>query len=280
MTIDNTRILTYAIGLKNRIEGQPVIIFENGLGETVDSWKEIIDGVSEIGPVLLYDRIGTGESGSDDLTPTVKYNAEKLKKILQELNIAPPYLLVGHSLGAIYIRGFANYFSEVLAGLIFVDPADFTQKMEDFAVPFKEIGVSQEYIDSMMDARLATESPIDSSRNIRIQQEYQMLKDLRNSDFQELVAKRLPEIPIHFIVGGRFSVPPQYRSEDYNQETLFRARTDHWIKNWIKVVNQSSYGRLFYSAKAGHYVQMDDPELLVTSIKLAISDYYRLKKDE
>jgi hypothetical protein len=103
-----------------------------------------------------------------------------------------------------------------------------------------------------------------------------MLRKLRTSDFKELNEKDLPPIPIHFIVGGRFSVPPQFRSKDYDQESLFRARTKHWIENWTNVVTKSPYGRLFYSSKAGHYVQYDDPELILLSIKLAMEDYYKM----
>ena len=164
--------------------------------------------------------------------------------------------------------------------MIFVDPADFTQKLEDFETPFREIGVTDRYIDSMMLAKFKRADYIDSTRNIKIEQEDKLLWDLRRTDYQELNQVALPNIPVYFLVGGRFSVPPQYRSKDYDQESLFKTRTKHCIENWTNFVNKSSYGRLFYSSKAGHYVQYDDPELLILSIRLAISDYYEIKKTE
>jgi len=276
ITIDGADVRINTIGFENRAEGQPVVVFENGHGESIKSWNKIIDSVSKICPIVLYDRAGTRESKPDNKIPSLKYNSKKLKKILETLDIKPPYLLVGHSLGGIYIRGFANYYPDDLAGLIFIDPADFTQKLMDFETPYREIGVTEEYIDSMMIAKFGNVITIDSSRNIRVQQESEMLRKLRTSDFKELNEKDLPPIPIHFIVGGRFSVPPQFRSKDYDQESLFRARTKHWIENWTNVVNKSPYGRLFYSSKAGHYVQYDDPELILLSIKLAMEDYYKM----
>lgn len=276
ITIDDADVRINTIGFENRAEGQPVVVFENGHGESIKSWNKIIDSVSKICPIVLYDRAGTRESKPDNKIPSLKYNSKKLKKILETLDIKPPYLLVGHSLGGIYIRGFANYYPDDLAGLIFIDPADFTQKLMDFETPYREIGVTEEYIDSMMIAKFGNVNTIDSSRNIRVQQESEMLRKLRTSDFKELNEKDLPPIPIHFIVGGRFSVPPQYRSKDYDQESLFRARTKHWIENWTNVVSKSPYGRLFYSSKAGHYVQYDDPELILLSIKLAMEDYYKM----
>lgn len=276
ITIDGADVRINTIGFENRAEGQPVVVFENGHGESINSWNKIIDSVSKICPIVLYDRAGTRESKPDNKIPSLKYNSKKLKKILETLDIKPPYLLVGHSLGGIYIRGFANYYPDDLAGLIFIDPADFTQKLMDFEAPYREIGVTEEYIDSMMIAKFGNVITIDSSRNIRVQQESEMLRKLRTSDFKELNEKDLPPIPIHFIVGGRFSVPPQFRSKDYDQESLFRARTKHWIENWTNVVTKSPYGRLFYSSKAGHYVQYDDPELILLSIKLAMEDYYKM----
>ncbi len=277
ITVNNTNIKVNVIGLENRAEGQPVIVFENGHGETIKTWNKIIDSVSSISPIVLYDRCGTGESESDNEIPSIEYNSKKLKKILDTLNIKPPYILVGHSLGGVYIRGFANYYPDDLAGLIFIDPADFTQKLVDFETPYREIGVTDKYIDSMMIAKFENISAIDSSRNIKIQQESEMLRKLRVSDFKELNENELPSIPVHFIIGGRFSVPPQYQSKDYDQESLFRARTKHWIVNWTYVANKSPFGRLFYSSKAGHYVQYDDPELIIESIKLAVLDYYKTR---
>lgn len=280
ISIDGVDLRINTIGFENRAEGQPVVVFENGHGETIKSWSKIIDSASKICPIVLYDRAGTGESKPDNKIPSIEYNSKKLKKILDTLNIKPPYLLAGHSLGGIYIRGFANYYPDDLAGLIFIDPADFTQKLVDFEVPFREIGVTEEYIDSMMIAKFGTVSIIDSARNIRVQQESEMLRKLRTSDFKELNEKDLPPIPIYFIVGGRFSVPQQFRSKDYDQESLFRARTKHWIEHWTNVVTKSPYGRLFYSSKAGHYVQYDDPELIILSINLAIADYYKMIKEK
>jgi pimeloyl-ACP methyl ester carboxylesterase len=279
ITIDNSKIRIKTIGLENRKEGQPIIIFENGHGETIKSWHKIIEPVANICPVFVYDRAGTGESETDGEFPSIEYNSQKLKKILDTSGIKPPYLLIGHSLGSLYIRGFANYYPEDLAGLVFVDPDDFTQKLDDFETPFREIGVTDEYIDSMMFARINNANYIDSSRNIKIQQESKMLWDLRCDNYQELNSIELPPIPIYFIVGGRFSVPPQFRSKDYDQQSLFRTRTKYWIENWTNVVNKSPYGRLFYSSKAGHYVQYDDPELVIASIKLAIEDYYKMQNN-
>ncbi|HAA18575.1 MAG TPA: alpha/beta hydrolase, partial [Cytophagales bacterium] len=57
--------------------------------------------------------------------------ADRLVRILEYLEVEPPYLLVGHSLGGVYVRGFAVYYPEKLAGLVIVDPGDFTETLEN-----------------------------------------------------------------------------------------------------------------------------------------------------
>jgi pimeloyl-ACP methyl ester carboxylesterase len=78
-------------------------------------------------------------------TVTIKNVADRLIKILEQLDLEPPYLLVGHSLGGVYVRGFAVYYPEMLAGLVIVDPGDFTETQQNKLITMKfSGGVSKE----------------------------------------------------------------------------------------------------------------------------------------
>jgi hypothetical protein len=94
ITIDSTKIWINTIGLENRKEGQPVIVFESGMGTPMDNWGKVLNGVSNMAPLITYDRPGIGESESIDEMPTIKNVADKLLKILNYLNLKPPYVLV------------------------------------------------------------------------------------------------------------------------------------------------------------------------------------------
>lgn len=59
----------------------------------------------------MIDRVGRSESKAE--MPTVKNVADRLIKIVEHLEIKPPFLLVGHSLGGVYVRGFAAYYPEM-----------------------------------------------------------------------------------------------------------------------------------------------------------------------
>ena len=57
---------------------------------------------------------------------------------------------------------------------------------------------------------------------------------------------------------------------------------DHNIKmkRWIALLEPLKYGKFFYCSNSGHYVMKDDPETVISSIKLALNDYDRIRNEK
>lgn len=257
----------YLMGLENRTIDSPVIIFENGMGVGLDTWDPIIEQVSKFAPVFAYDRSGVGKSEKVFQMPTVKLVAENLKSILTTLNILPPYILVGHSMGGLYARGFAGYFPNEVAGLIFIDPADFTESKDDWNSIFRTIGVPEKKIDEMMYERLYRKSEVDSVR-FGPWSEGQVLGDLRRTDFDEVSRLPMPITPICFLVGGKFEVPVERRSKDFNHAEFFIVKSNQNMERWRKLLDSSpGGGSLIYLSNCGHYLHRDDPAAVTNSIQ-------------
>lgn len=275
ITVDNTKIWINTIGLKERTEGQPVIVFESGLGTPMGHWDKILEGVSALAPVVTYDRPGIGESEPDGEMPTIKNVSDRLLGILKYLDLEPPYVLVGHSLGGVYVRGFAVYYPEMLAGLVIIDPADFTETKENRRLPWYDIGLNDYTIDTLIAKweRNALENKLNDTRPRSVQEEGEVLEDLRKNDFNEITDSELPNIPVHFLTGGRYDTPPRFRSTEFNDSLEFRAKMKHRVERWTDVVLSVDKGMLFYSGDAGHFVHYDDPELLISSIRIVLQDY-------
>jgi pimeloyl-ACP methyl ester carboxylesterase len=71
--------------------------------------------------VCAYDRAGLGWS---DLSPSpqdTEQNTLALHTLLSSANVPPPYVLVGHSLGGLYTRRFAEMFPGEVAGMAFIE---------------------------------------------------------------------------------------------------------------------------------------------------------------
>lgn len=278
--VDNAKIRVNTIGIENRKTGEPVIVFESGYGTPMGHWGTVLKGVADLAPVVAYDRPGLGKSEAVDYEPTIKNVSDRLVKILKELKVKPPYVLVGHSLGGVYVRGFAVHYPEMLAGLIIVDPADFTEKKSHVKGYYSVLDLSDAKIDSLVNSFLKKRGSVRTEAPIALQREGQVLEDLRQSEFEEITSSKLPNIPVHFLVSGRFDYPKKFWSKEYDELTLYKSKNKQRIARWLDVTGMVDKGMLFYSGDAGHFIHRDDPELLITSVKIVLQDYEALMKED
>jgi len=282
ITVDSAKVWINTMGLEDRKEGQPVIVFESGLGTPMDNWDKVLEGVADLAPLLTYDRPGIGESEPNDEMPTISKVSDRLLRILHHLELEPPYILVGHSLGGLYVRGFANHYPELLAGLIIIDPADFTETHQNKRVYYDVLDWEDAKVDSLIQSFIDQRKLRSTQAPLPIQREGQVLEELRAKEFKEITDTKLPNIPIHILTGGRFEKPKKYRSKKYDEEGLFRSKMKHRVARWTDVIQSVDKGMIFYSGDAGHFVHYDDPELLISSVRIVLHDYHLLqqRKDE
>ncbi len=271
--IDGSRVWINTIGIEEREEGEPVIVFESGHGTPMGNWDKVLADSSNLGPIVTYDRPGVGKSDPVAEMPTVKNVADRLIKILEHLELEPPYLLVGHSLGGVYVRGFAVYYPELLAGLVIIDPADFTETLQNKRAYYEVFDWSEQRIDQELEDLLDKDKQRDEGIPDALQRERQILRDLRQNDFKEIRERELPNIPVHILTGGRFDMPKTMRSKEFDDEVLFRSKMKHRVARWTDVIQTVNRGMMLYSGNAGHFVHWDDPELANASIQIVLKDY-------
>ncbi|MEO8450966.1 MAG: alpha/beta hydrolase [Gemmatimonadota bacterium] len=102
--------------------GPPVVFFPGG-GMFSLGYYNIHCRTAELTTSVLYDRAGTGWSDSVALPRSVAAVVQELRTLLRVADIPGPYVLVGHSLGGLYARRFAQLFPADVAGLLLLDPA-------------------------------------------------------------------------------------------------------------------------------------------------------------
>ncbi len=278
ITIDSIKIWVNTIGLENRKEGQPVVIFESGHGTPMGNWDKVLAGTSELAPLITYDRPGIGKSESIDEIPSIKNVSDRLVKILAYLKLKPPYILVGHSLGGLYVRGFPIYYPELLAGLIIIDPADFTENHQNKRAYYDVLNWEESEIDRVINRIIDKRINSHEKAPTSIRMESQYLEEIREREFKEIAESELPNIPVHIITGGRFDTPEKFLSKEYDVEAVFRSKMKHRMARWTDVIQSVDKGMLFYSGDAGHFVHWDDPELVISSIKIVLLDYEQMTK--
>jgi len=100
---------------------QPTVILEAGNGGFSTQWVRVQDELSQQMQVVSYDRAGYGWSEPSPYPVDLTRNAQDLQTALDTLGIAPPYILVGHSMGGLFNLSYAAHFPEHIAGMVFVD---------------------------------------------------------------------------------------------------------------------------------------------------------------
>jgi pimeloyl-ACP methyl ester carboxylesterase len=103
--------------------GRPAVVFAPGAGSVALDFLLVHQRVAEMTTSVLYDRGGTGWSENIELPRSADEVIEELRAVLQISGVRAPYLLVGHSLGALYVQRFAQRFPAEVAGLLLLDPA-------------------------------------------------------------------------------------------------------------------------------------------------------------
>src|SRR3989339_859986 len=97
------------------------------------------------------------------------------------------------------------------------------------------------------------------------------------SDYPNEIAGLVFVDPVDFIKAGGFAntEPPTI----YDREKMWRINSNIQIKRWMELLYPLKYRRFFYSSSSGHMMQTDDPEIVISSIKLALSDFDKILKE-
>jgi pimeloyl-ACP methyl ester carboxylesterase len=103
--------------------GSPTVILESGLGNDGLIWDGVQQVVARTTRVCSYDRAGFGWSDPVSGPRDADHVASQLHALLLEARITGPIVLMGHSLGGIFLRDYATRYPADLAGIVFVDAA-------------------------------------------------------------------------------------------------------------------------------------------------------------
>lgn len=101
--------------------GSPTVILEAGLGDTSLVWSKVQPGVASFTRVCSYDRTGLGWSDTRPLPRTIGRMVAELHTLLMKADVPGPYVLVGHSLGGLIMQLYAYTYPQQVAGLVLVD---------------------------------------------------------------------------------------------------------------------------------------------------------------
>src|SRR5262245_32332615 len=103
--------------------GRPPVLLESGIAASSLSWVGVQPAVARFTRACVYDRAGLAWSDVPTSVRTFDRIVSELAAVLTKVAQAEPCILVGHSFGSFVVRGYAMRHPKAVAGLVLVDPA-------------------------------------------------------------------------------------------------------------------------------------------------------------
>ena len=121
-------------GIQMRLDcrgvGSPTVVLEAGAQSPSVIWVRVQDDVAKFTRVCSYDRAGYGWSDPVHETLYPEQVADMLHTLLEKAGEEPPYLMVGHSIGGIYVRAFTEKCPDEVVGMVLVDASHENQSKQ------------------------------------------------------------------------------------------------------------------------------------------------------
>lgn len=146
--------------------GCPAVLFEAGIAATNLNWHHIQEKVSCFTATASYDRSGLGWSSPCRSLRTPGSISVELHTMLDSAGIKPPYILVGHSFGGLVMRRYAAMYPEDVAGVVLVDPMrceewpplnpdkqhmiERGKRLSRYAIPIARLGLARLAVTSLL----------------------------------------------------------------------------------------------------------------------------------
>ncbi len=239
--LPHARFSSTAYGIRSLVvagTGTPTVVFESGLGQGKRNWASVFNAVSEMTQAVAYDRAGYGQSEPSQTSRDGLQIVLELRDMLHVEGIAPPYVLVGHSLGGTMVKLFAKTYPGEVAGVVLVDARheEFTQRCRQSGVP-----------------RLLYEPPeallsvLPPTARAELQAAPLTLKQARR-------AGAFPDVPL--IVLTQSNVTSRWPM------TLGTV----WEASQRRMAKMSVLGRVKVVGDSGHNVHLDRPDVVIRAV--------------
>ncbi len=257
-------------------DGKPATILESGLGDSYLSWRKVQAQIAQFSRVCSYDRAGLGYSETSSRPRTSKVMVEELHALLQAEGVAPPYVLVGHSLGGFNVRVYASLYRDEVAGMVLVDASHPDQEkrfspelknMEgtwlreaeflEFSTPFGIPRLMGLYDEDA--AQRAAECNFHSAR-----EDVAELKAFPESAAETAATGSLGDLPLAVL-----SHDPDKPSSELPPD-LAAPTNEAWEKMQEELAHLSTRGTQTIAKNSAHYIQIDRPDIVVEAVRKVV----------
>jgi pimeloyl-ACP methyl ester carboxylesterase len=274
-------------------DGRPTVLFESGIAASSLSWSRVLREVAAFTRACAYDRAGLGWSDPPTGPRTVARMLREMHGVMAHATTGGSYVLVGHSFGAFLVCAYASQHADEVAAMVLLDPPSEWHEITRERTYLLRGGIQLSRIGGMLArlgvvraclALLTGGAPGIPRHFVRV--------------FGPTAARTLERL-----VGEVRKLPPDVHpivQAHWCQPKCFRAMADHLaaleetaavvagvtslpdvplvivscgdqspdtVMKHRQLARLSSQGRHIVATGSGHWIQFDEPELVVTAIR-------------
>jgi pimeloyl-ACP methyl ester carboxylesterase len=111
--------------------GSPAVILQAGGAAEANYWYWVQEQLASRTQVCAFDRPGHGWSESVDGTRDALTINTELNALLQQADVTPPYVMAGHSFGAVWTRIYAAQYPDQIGGIVLIDSVPMPRPFAD-----------------------------------------------------------------------------------------------------------------------------------------------------
>ncbi len=285
----------------------PTVVLIAGAGDFSFDWGLVQPDVARFARVCSYDRAGFAWSDPGPTPNTMRQEAYELHALLQAAGIKGPYVLVGHSIGGLIARVYAEHYPKEISGMVLVDathedttlmyqgklvrvrdgaqgrpvPASQTMQSSPPKPPTKE-DIEQFKFNQQTFGAPKISPPFDklppSAQAMRLWFLSQPPRVAAGADLwaEELQLMYAARAKTPYQLGNMPLVVLLPKPECGNPPPgisvdEWKRINDEKRQQKIGFTNLSHNSKLIVAGKSGHHIQLDEPQIVIDAVRLVVA---------
>ena len=274
----------YRLHLNCSGRGAPGVILEAGLGDSSLIWHDVQRSISQFTRVCSYDRAGLGWSDSSPLARDPLNETTELHLLLENAGITDRVVLVGHSMGGDLVRLYAYRFPKQVAGIVLVEPSNEDRwslitglrtqwegfrrdcRYDSWKARFGWMRLKPQPLEEYPHSVRTLAEALSSVPTAEAANCGEIHSIIGDGPQQVGQANTLWNIPLIVVTAGQNifadDTPLPDRGKAGNLWKEMQANTAH----------VSSRGEQVFAMKSSHFVQYDEPDVVVTQVHRLLNE--------
>ncbi len=298
VNVGGHRLHIYCMG-----EGTPAVVMDSGFPASSLSWTFVQPAVARFTHACSYDRSGLGWSDAGPMPRSSRQIVEELRALLLNAGIEGPFVLVGHSFGTFTVRLFASTYPGDVVGLVLVDPIHPSEWLEmteagarklasairlsRYGALLARLGVAR-----LISALVRLGAPGLGRTSVSlltggtIAEAERMIAPLAKlpAELRPIIAALWTQPKFFDAIVGQAEALPQSAAQvaatgDYGDIPLVvlsaNSSSPSQMREHESLAHLSSQGKHVVASKGGHWIQLDEPDLVIESIREVVESVGR-----